>query len=334
MNRDGERKAFARRGRGGFVRFVALGLSLAAFGFDRAAEPMSERRNRIEQMPPAQKEQLWRKYERFRALPATEQARLRSIEGKLTQDADAAQLQQVVERFQSWLDRLSSAERAELISLEPQQRLKRIAELRAQEARQLGPDDAKTFAAWFEAKMLRQFPELRANFDSLSAAERRARVAIVLSRQNVRQQLQGNVTERKHRLFTEQDFAELHKALSPKAQQQLDQAAGFHERRMLFGSWIRQLYGKGPGFPSLKLTGISEERLREFFDQELDFSQRAELLRLPSDQMQRQLRRKYHERYPAALDDRSPAPPPRDGAKRTAADKAQKAPSNKPAPKK
>lgn len=302
MNRDGSANGFPQRTSGRFMRLALLGLLVAAFGFEHATESPSERRSRVERMDAEQKEQLWRQYERFRALPPAEQSRLRSLNQELSQDAEAAQLQQVMVRFQAWLDRLSSAERAELISLDPQQRLQRIEQLRKEEARQLGPEDVKAFAAWLEARLLKQFPREGANFAALSETERRERVRTLmrmsLSRPNFRQRP----------VFSKEDLAELQKTLSPKAQRQLDEAAGPLERRALFGSWIRQIYSPGPGGPSLRMTGIGEERLRRFFNDELDISERVELLRLPSDQMQRQLRRMYQQRRPAPKGKRPPGP--------------------------
>ncbi|HVX60198.1 MAG TPA: hypothetical protein VHC19_06350 [Pirellulales bacterium] len=302
MNEDGSAFRFDKSAQGRLMRLALLGLLASAFGFEHATESLSERRSRIEHLDAEQKEQLWRQYERFRALPPAEQVRLRSLNEKLSQDAEAAQLQQVMERFQAWLDRLSSAERAELISLDPQQRLQRIEQLRKEEARQLGPEDIKAFAGWLEARLLKQFPRERANFAALSETERRERVRSLMRVQFS----QPNFRQRP--LFSKEDFAELHKALSPKAQQQLDEAAAPMERRALFGSWIRQVYSQGPAGPSLRMTGIGEERLRKFFNDELDVSERVELLRLPSDQMQRQLRRMYQQRRPAPKGKRPPGP--------------------------
>ena len=302
MNDDGSANRLAKRPRGRLMRLALLGLLASAFGFEHAAESLSERRIRVERLDAEQKEQLWRQYERFRALPPAEQARLRSLNESLSQDAEAVQLQQVIQRFQAWLDRLSSAERAELISLDPQQRLQRIEQLRREEARQLGPEDAKAFAAWFEARLLKQVPRDRANFAALSEIERRERVRTLMRAQFS----QPNFRQRP--LFSKEDFAELHKTLSPKARQQLDEAAAPIERRALFGSWIRQVYSQGPAGPSLRMTGIGEERLRKFFNDELDVSERVELLRLPSDQMQRQLRRMYQQRRPAPKGKRPPGP--------------------------
>lgn len=308
MERDARTKLSTERTHGGSGRWALLALLVAALGFDHA-ESLSERRSRIERMAPEQKEQLWRQYERFRALPAAEQERLRALNQKLSQDADAERLQQAVERFQAWLDHLSSAERAELISLDPHQRLSRIERLRKEEARQLGPDDAKAFAGWFDRMLLKQFPQERANFAALPESERRERVRalmhIYMSRPGARQRP----------LFAKEDFAELRKSLSPKAQQQLDEAAAPADRRALFGLWVQQVYAKPLSGPTLKMTGIGEQRLRKFFNDELDVSQRVELLRLPSDQMQRQLRRMYQQRHPLPAGKRPPGAPPRPEAR-------------------
>ncbi|HVW36497.1 MAG TPA: hypothetical protein VHB99_04300, partial [Pirellulales bacterium] len=94
------------------------------------------------------------------------------------------------------------------------------------------------------------------------------------------------------------DFASLREALSDKARRQLDEAALPLERRKLLIGWLRQVYGPGAGGRRPDLSqGLSEERLHKFFADELDDAERARLLSLPLDQMQRQLRQLYWQRH-------------------------------------
>jgi hypothetical protein len=305
MNRDGRTDSSASK-TGGRRTAVALTLLLAAFG-SQQLDSLSDRRTRVEQMNADQKEQLWRRYERFRALPPAEQARIRSLNAELAQDRDAAELQQVIQRYQHWLEGISAAERAELISLEPEQRLKRISELREEERRRLGPEDAQALAVWLESRLMKYFPERRADFAALPENERRERVRAMLAQNLVRQPPRppgAQAANTRKRPFNPADVDELREALSPRAREQLDKAAKPDERRQLVLAWIRQVYFRGPSGAGLKEPRIGEERLRKFFDEELSVSQRVELLRLPADQMQRQLRRMYHNRHPTAKEKR------------------------------
>lgn len=306
MNREVDRRRRRYR-RALLVGSLAFAL-LAAKG-DQASmsESLNERQTRVASMTPDEKEQLWRKFERFRALPPAEQARLRALNAQLERDAEGAVLRQVLESYQRWLEQLSSAERAELMNLEPEDRLKRIAQLRAEDARRLSQPDAQAFARWFEALLVRQHPELA---DRLAPqqheADRRAQVRRIIElhhvRSGARRQLApagaGGLAKAP---WSADDLVELREALSQKAQKLLDRAAGPAERRKLINGWLRQIYWRDAAAFSLQFSPrVSEERLRQFFSEELDASQRARLLSLPLDQMQRQLRRLYWQRHPPA----------------------------------
>jgi hypothetical protein len=304
MNRDAGPTILPRRSRAGLA-LLALGAALiAALGFGPVSYTLGERKDRIENMNAEEKEQLWRKYERFRVLPPAEQDRLRQLDAALEADAQAAQLRQVIQRYQRWLERLSPAERAELISLDPRQRLARISQLRAEEARRLGPQDAEAFAAWFEAVLIRQRPGLKRMLEqSASEFERRAHIRRALETGFLRapgRPPPPNAPEASKRPFwNPDDLAKLKDSLSETARRQLDEAAQPVERRKLVLSWLRQAYFKNAAGQGLRLSPtLSEERLRKFFDEELDVSERVRLLGLPLDQMQRQLRQLYHQRHP------------------------------------
>lgn len=309
MNHDRRRAPWSTRSWNRKAAIAALAMCVAAFGAERP-DSFSQRRTRVEQMDSGQREQLWRKYERFHALAPAEQDRLRSLSASIAQQSDAARLQQVVESYQQWLDGLSSAERAELISLEPQQRLERIAELRGEERRRLAPEDVPKFAAWLETRLLRRFPQRRENLRSLSESERREQMRRIIEQNLVRQnQRPGPAAAAQGRLFTSTDFAELRESLSPKAQALMDKAAAPAERKQLFAAWIKQAYMRTPGGAAWRESRISEERLREFYDEDLSHEERVHLLRLPSEQMQRQLRRMYHNRRAEPKDKRRSSAP-------------------------
>ena len=291
------------RGRAALA-LVALAALLAAAGFGPASDALRERKSRVENMTAEEKEQLWRKYERFRVLPAAEQDRLRLLDAALEADAEAARLRQVIQRYQHWLERLSPAERAELISLDPQQRLARISQLRGEEARRLGPQDAEAFAAWFEALLVRQRPWLKRTLDQAAdEGERRAQIRRIIEdgffRGPGRPAPAGPPDRSRRPFWSPDDLAKLKDALSETARRTLDEAAQPLERRKLVLSWLRQAYFKNAAAPSLRLSPtLGEERLRKFFDEELDVSERVRLLGLPLDQMQRQLWQLYQQRHP------------------------------------
>lgn len=277
-------------------------LRLAAFfaegeDFSRASEDLSQRKARVESMKPEEKEQLWRRSERLRVLSADEQARLRSLDVQIERDAEAGKLRQVVAGYQHWLEQLSSAERAELFNLDSDERLKRIARRRAEAADRLGPEDAKAFAEWFEALLLKQRPALAAiPREGVRKAQIRQIVESFLVRSDAHWPPPA-APGLKRPAWSREDFASLREALSDQARRKLDEAALPLERRKLLIGWLRQVYGPGAGGRRPDLSqGLSEERLRRFFAEELDDAERAHLLSLPLDQMQRQLRQLYWQR--------------------------------------
>ena len=307
MNHEADRRRRRRWLRTSLAAALAFALLAAKGNQASLPESIDERRARVESMTPDEKEQLWRKYERFRVLPAAEQARLRALDAQLDGDAAGAELRQVLESYQRWLEGLSSAERAELMSLEPDERLERIARLRAEDARRLSPADVQAFARWFEALLVRQRPELA---DRLAPpqreAERRVQIRRIIEMHHVRgvarRQLAPAAAGGLARPpWNADDLAELHAALSPKAQKLLDRVAGQPERRKLINDWLRQTYWRdAAAYGGQFSSRVNEERLRQFFSEELEASERARLLSLPLDQMQRQLRHLYWQRHPPA----------------------------------
>ena len=270
-------------------------------------ENLEQRKSRVEKMTPDEQEQLWRRYERFRALSAAEQTRLRALDAELNQSSEGDRLRAAMANYQHWLEQLTSAERAELTSLAPEDRLKQIAQWRDEQARRLGPEDTEAFAQWFEALLARRRPALAAMLPPPERAlERKAQIRRIIEAQFARgganrpPQVAGPGGQKRFG-WSAADFDELRGALSEKARKQFDEAAAPAERRKLLAGWLRQVYWRNPGAgPSLtRSQGPSEERLRKFFDEELDVSERARLLSLPLDQMQRQLRQLYWQRHPA-----------------------------------
>ena len=288
------------------VKFLKAAGFFAADDSPLASEDLEQRKTRVEKMTPDEQEQLWRRYERFRVLPAAEQTRLRSLDAELDQAAESDQLRAAIANYQRWLEQLTSAERAELTSLSPNDRLKRIAQWRGEQARRLGPEDMQAFAQWFEALLARRRPALAAKLPPPErAAERKAQIRRIIEAQFARAGANRPPPDagpggQKRFGWSAADFDELRGALSEKARKQFDEAAAPAERRKLLAGWLRQVYWRNPGAgPNLaRSQGLSEEQLRKFFDEEIDVSERARLLSLPLEQMQRQLRQLYWKRHP------------------------------------
>ncbi|HVX12859.1 MAG TPA: zf-HC2 domain-containing protein [Pirellulales bacterium] len=264
---------------------------------------------RLQSLTADEKQGLHREYERFVHLPVEEQDRLRKLSADVRADKQSAQLTAVLARFERWLEQRQGVERAELMALEGEQRLARIRRLREDEARRLSATDAQVFVDWIEAQLLARFPAARRRQieQRLAGQPEPVRREILGYTLNELRRAPGNPGGRPSlaglaALLGGERGAALHARLSPRGQQQLDKAETLEERRRLLQTWLGQLFSPAARGVQISLPEVTDEELKRFFETQLDPAQRAQLLNLPADQMQRQLRLRYHQsqRTPAS----------------------------------
>ena len=269
-----------------------------------ATESTGAAEGQLESLNPEQKEKLHRDYERFVHLPADEQERLRKLHAAMEVDQQASQLTTTLARYQRWLEQLPGVERAELIALESEQRFARIRRMREDEARRLSAADVQVFVDWFQTQLMKWLPEPR---------RRQLQQRLAGQPEPVRREILGRTLGEMRKpqnmptgrppfaglaaLLNTEQGAVLHQQLSPRGQQQLDRAETLEARRLLLQTWLAQAFSP-PALArgaQLLLPEVSDEELKKFFETQLDPAQRAQLLNLPADQMQRQLRLRYHQ---------------------------------------
>ncbi len=130
---------------------------------------LETRRERVRQMSSRDQAELLRKKERFDRLSPAEQQRMRQLHDELSHDPRAPQLLNTLASYSAWLQTLTAAERAELLSMEPQARVDQIRqwqqEQRRDEAGRLGipqvtipVEDAKLVMEWIETYLQRSRP--------------------------------------------------------------------------------------------------------------------------------------------------------------------------------
>lgn len=278
-----------------------------------SATSYDQRQALIAALPVEQKEDLLRKFERLQKLPATEQQRLRQLAADIARDKNCEQLDAVLRGYQQWLDQLAGFERAELMVLPAERRLARIRQMRAEEERRLSAEDQVVFAQWVEEKLLgRMTPGQRDRFAAQTAnlPENRRRQELGKLLRTVTQAARSQPAAdkspgkkqkpRQRLLWNALSRQELAQRLSPLGRQQLENAGDEAAQRKLVQSWVREVFftpagGRGISLPSPE---INNTRLKQFFEQEISSGERAHLLSLPADQMQRQLQRLYHQAHP------------------------------------
>lgn len=259
-----------------------------------AADNYADQRARLEAMSAEEKEQLQRKKERFEALSESEQKRLRELHSAVASAPESDELQAVMSRYHAWLKTLSSAVRAELLSLPPDERIKRIKELKQDQERQrfrefannLPERDMNVVYAWIEAfvgqheaeYLQRTPPDFRRRLEQQTEAERRkALVAGLIWRR------WDNDSPKP----SERDVAELMPRLSEETRKELARAATKEEKLLVVRALVRA------AVLSKVFPPISDEQRQQVFAR-LSSVERERLEQMAPEMMRRELTRMYH----------------------------------------
>ena len=282
------------------VGLAVLGSGLLGCAWLRADESIADRRKHVERLMPEEKDELRRSEERFAALDPAEQERLRRLQREIDQDGDAEHLRLVMCNYHKWLMTLPDFRRTELLEMEPEQRLKRIKALlqeQAQhEATKLNSKDIAGLTHWLDDYARHHGPhflEMLPDRQRQAAAQRFAQLPTAERDREFwrlvwwRLQWGGGT---KVPLLTESEMVQLRTYLTPETRARLESAAR-NEQWAIVSGWLVQIFRqqfKASG------SGASDEEIAHFFEQSLNDEERDRLLRLPSDEMQRQLRQKYN----------------------------------------
>ncbi|MEN6405190.1 MAG: hypothetical protein ABFC77_01840 [Thermoguttaceae bacterium] len=263
-------------------------------------ESMSERRQRVEQMTPAKKEQLLRQQKRFESLEPDEQLQLGRLDEALCASPDAAALRLVMRRYYNWLKTLTPYARAELTEMPSDRRLaaveKRLREERSRSMseRRLEGKDADAFWTWLEDCAVRHAPELlallpEARQKELAAWTPTAQRRVLLFELSRRGSMSSGSD--KPPMLTDDDLARLRAALAPEMRKRLASMPVSRQWQVVT-NWIRhqsrQRLARGA-----TLSAADNQRIARFFEEGLTDKQRDRLLSLPNDEMQRELQRMY-----------------------------------------
>lgn len=277
--------------------FVLLSLALMA-----ADESTAQRRERIEALGAAEKEELFRHREQFHALSPGEQQRIRQLHEQLQREPDSEKLRETMNRYCRWLATLPPYRRAELLELKPAQRVKQIKQLRQQEqvrtvGKRLAPADHAVVVRWMEqyateheTRLLEILPEARRHQVAKSSPAMRHRIATGLSYQRW---LSGNPVV--HPPTTDREMKDLRSKISPEARKLLESRSAPEQARIM-AIWLRQaakqeLFSRRGEGASL-LPGF-DDQLADFFEFQLNDMDRDRLMGLPGDEMQQKLREMY-----------------------------------------
>jgi len=278
---------------------AAVGTYAVARADDGTADDeLASRRERLENMTEAEKEELRRKKERFDALDPDEKRRLHGLHDEICRHQHADRLRRVMGLYYEWRKTLTPGQRAELSSLPPEKRIERVKQLmQQQQARQirelvntpLTPEDVRAVFTWLheyaqrhEAELLALLPDdAKRHLERIKDAKMRFRVLLFA--------LQRHRSGSKAPTPDEQEFERLAERLSKEARKALESVEDNDKKFLLVQQWIRA------AMVSRMMPAVSKETLQKFFAEDLTQAEREHLEGLPQDRAHAELRKKYYE---------------------------------------
>jgi hypothetical protein len=287
---------------------MVLLCSAAFLGAAGAAntETLADRRLAVARMSPADQQELLRKQQRFAALPAEEQERLRRFQAAIDADQHADRLRRVLVNYHEWLKTLSPSQRYALEGMAPARRIEEIKQvMQEQQSRRqrelLTSNDKREVVRWLEdivwqhrKRLINEMsPEWRKRFLKESEEEQRRRLPYVALRSR------RDDPQRERPQVDEQEIERLSKQLSAKARAELASQPNLQAKQKLVGGWIstamfdRWRSGRGS---SRRPSPPPEADLVRFFQEDLPARERDELMSLPSDEARERLLRLYWQR--------------------------------------
>ncbi len=254
---------------------------------------LQERRQYVAQLSEAEKADLDRRWREFSTLPADERERLRRLHAEIEKDPDRVRLRTTLGNYSRWLENLPPFRRAELMELQPDERVKRVKTLLEEQARweakRPPSQDLAAFTRWLEQYVARHEVEVIKSMPEMH--RRRLEEANPMMRKRLLmwwrwQAVSAGVLQPP----SPADFAELQRLLSPETRAKLE-AKPVAEQARIVNGWLKHtpIAGALKGGP----RAIDEQQLSYFFEHDLSEEQRDRLLGMPSEQMQRELLRLY-----------------------------------------
>lgn len=305
LDRRLTRLAKVRAVRRGARWWLALAAALVAIagGPSPTAEELAARRAKIAGLEPSEQQELLRKYERFRAMSAEEQERLRKLQAEISADPHAERLYQVLDRYHEWLKTITASQRATLAELPAQERVKEIDRIqrRQEDAQRLEPlsrQDLREIRHWIDELVEKHRDELVASitgrfrkwFDEETDPVRK-QMALVY---RMFGRSRGGVSQSR---VTQEDIDRLAKKLSESARAEIDKGGTLEAQGKVVRGWIFATLRRYDSWQrGRRANPVVGEELLQFLQNEVAPADRERLLKLPREDMHRELRKMYFER--------------------------------------
>lgn len=311
---------------------AALG-SLAATD-DRGSAPsvdLDARRQRVLAMSADRYEHVVHNRDRLAEMPALQQEKLRRLEEDLERAPDAERLRRVMLRYHEWLRALTLAQRTDVVDLPPEERLARIKVIRAKQRARLQAEttdgkplswaDKAVILSWFDKYAQKHqdhlladlTPEKRQQIEQLDPGKRHWPLFLLVQRGRSGRPIVALLPTP-----TAAEFDPLVAKLSPAAQESMRQRGSLGQQWILLTQWAQaairgRMVESGTGRAA---TAIAVDELQRFFETVLPPQKREELLNLPPEETQREVRRLFFQRpghwESSQFSDPPPKPRPED----------------------
>jgi hypothetical protein len=236
----------------------------------------------LEQLSESEKVALAKKRERFERLSVDEQQRYREFHRELESHPDAERLIRILENYSTFLQSLTSIERAKLADLPLDERIAEVQTLKQRQdwrafnrlaEQSVTPKDLEALFVWIGEVALAHEPQVQDAFFSMNPEFDPARLP-KKSTDKARFWsgfIIGQLSEDTLKIPTDAEIDELSQRLSPSAQEFLNLATDRAEKLRRLRGWLFV------GWMSRRRNTISEEELELFFAEQLTEEERQTL---------------------------------------------------------
>ena len=269
--------------------------------FKMVSSDQISRETWVEQLDPDQRDSLRARYNRFRSFSPDEKDRLRQLHQQLMSAENPERLQETMLQYQMWLNTLEPGEQFELRKMPTTERVERVSWLTQSE--QGDPELVLT-----REEMGGLSSALKPHVDD---AKRRVHSQLTPGQQERLKHMTGLEKQLSYLAWTSRRerarsinriFPVISEALPPEKRDRFDQLQPRAKVAQMF-AWKKQIL---EAFGNLEARSsqrrgpreVSQQELEKFFDEGVDAGTKEELLAMPRDKMQQELRRMYFGTWP------------------------------------
>jgi hypothetical protein len=273
----------------------ALLIGGGSFGADFAAADPPTRED-IANLPPEAKATLLKNKEKFEALSAEEQKRLRELNMAITSSPQGPALLTTLDRYEVWLTSLTSKQRSDLLELPPEKRIDRIKELMQEQERsrlrelggkQLPLEDVDAIFNWLEEYMKTHEDKYLERVPGEDYRKKLREMDEVSRRRSLMRGIIMRGPRSDSPMPMKEDFVRLLPTLTPATRAALESAKTPEEQQQVARQWIFS------AMISKVLPPPSEEDLQKIF-KDLKADERERLERKSPEDIKRELTWRYH----------------------------------------